>query len=489
MDFEPRLRTYLESLPGTPAPQVQLRNIDATELYGHLLEKLRKHEAPGNKVWIERIHREWSPERVGQFARYLERVTSPMGPRDEQGARDFAAQALDLAIDCADLEMGTVDRLELHRIGRGFGKDDVHQYALENQLIRIEPLSGARITDLGRTFLRLRGRDAVRWLLLVEVAQSTGRWDAWRTWRPLLEKALKGIDAAFEDGEPHFFYAHQTLVRLVELEVLSASADPEGEVYRYAVQDGMHALVRSVLDPGPWQTTIAALLEDESSVIVHGQGPVATDATSELTKLITHEVRNALVPVRHHIDALRAANPDSTSVERIDKARRGVVRVLKFVDELVDTTELVTEPPTSCDVADVIREAISWADGGERVQIISGAQHRVRAPRSRLARALCNVVLNALQATPSAGPVRVSHRTNNATVEIAIDDGGDGVPVEHRTKVFDEGYTTRGGPGHGFGLAFVRSLVEGRLRGKVWCEDSDLGGARFVIAIAAETKP
>ena len=28
-------------------------------------------------------------------------------------------------------------------------------------------------------------------------------------------------------------------------------------------------------------------------------------ATSELTKLITHEVRNALVPVRHHIDAMR----------------------------------------------------------------------------------------------------------------------------------------------------------------------------------------
>jgi len=125
-----------------------------------------------------------------------------MGPRDEQGARDFAAQALDLAIDCVDPEVGIVDRLELHRIARGFEKDDVHQDALENQLIRIEPPDGVRITHLGRTFLRLRGRDAIRWLLLAEVSQSTGRGDAWRTWRPFLEKALKGIDATIAEAKP-----------------------------------------------------------------------------------------------------------------------------------------------------------------------------------------------------------------------------------------------------------------------------------------------
>lgn len=85
--------------------------------------------------------------------------------------------------------------------------------------------------------------------------------------------------------------------------------------------------------------------------------------------------------------------------------------------------------------------------------------------------------------------MQASYHANHDIVEIVVDDGGGGVPADLRTKVFDEGYTTRGGRGHGFGLASVRSFVEGTLRGKVWCEASPLGGARFVIASAEDTKP
>jgi signal transduction histidine kinase len=102
-----------------------------------------------------------------------------------------------------------------------------------------------------------------------------------------------------------------------------------------------------------------------------------------------------------------------------------------------------------------------------------------------------NVLLNALQATGGGGRVRIGARRAEGTegaegaggaVEIAVDDGGPGVPEERRESVFRDGYTTRPG-GSGFGLAYVRRLVEDELHGKVWCERSDLGGARFVMAI------
>jgi signal transduction histidine kinase len=285
-------------------------------------------------------------------------------------------------------------------------------------------------------------------------------------------------------------FAPNACIRLVGLTVLQdVTTAPRQDAHRYVVQDGMQEVVHAVLEAGPWHAAVAAFLEDESPIILRGHGPSATDASGQLIKLITHEVRNALVPVRHHIDALRAGNPDGPTVERIDKTRRGVVRVLEFVDELVATSDLVAEPATSCDVADVLREAISWTDTSERVELATGTPHRVRAARSRLVRAVSNVILNALQATSPSGLVRVSYHAKNETVEIVIDDDGVGVPADLRAKVFDDGYTTRGGRGHGFGLAFVRSVVEGVFRGKVWCEDSSLGGARFVIAIAAETKP
>jgi len=108
----------------------------------------------------------------------------------------------------------------------------------------------------------------------------------------------------------------------------------------------------------------------------------------------------------------------------------------------------------------------------------------VRAPRARLARAISNVVGNALQATTAAQPVRVRIDHSRGIVRVVVDDGGPGVPVEHRARVFLEGVTMRqDGAGSGFGLAFAKRVVEGALHGKIWCEDSDLGGARFVIEV------
>ena len=51
-----------------------------------------------------------------------------------------------------------------------------------------------------------------------------------------------------------------------------------------------------------------------------------------------------------------------------------------------------------------------------------------------------------------------------------------------REQVFQEGFTTRS-DGSGYGLAYVRRVVADALRGRVWCEASDLGGARFVIEL------
>lgn len=67
-------------------------------------------------------------------------------------------------------------------------------------------------------------------------------------------------------------------------------------------------------------------------------------------------------------------------------------------------------------------------------------------------------------------------------MRIVVDDGGPGVPPDLRARVFDDGFTTRPG-GSGFGLAFLRRVVERELHGRVSCSEADLGGARFTISI------
>lgn len=488
MDFEPRLRRYLEGSPRTAEAPARLREIDAAALYAHLLDRLRTSE-PLLPTWqLKQLHRTWTAERVARFARYLETVPSPLAGAFAEGRGDLAAHLLDQAIGLTmSPELGLVDQLELARIARGFEDGTIEQYACETRLVT-GTLPNVLVTELGRAFLRLRGKDAIRWLLTVEVLQSTGDWDPWRTPRELLEASCRGFEAIFVKDDWYFLYAPDTLERLRQLGVLSPShITPDKEIRRYLVRDAMIDVVHAVLEPGPWHTAVSALLEDERVTVVPQGGTSASEAVADLTKLITHEVRNALVPVRHHIDALRMAGAEGAVRDRIEKARRGVVRVLEFIDGVVTTSDLVG-PATSCDVREVIGEALAAVEGGERFANEPSEPYRVRAPRSRLVDAVRNVLLNALQAAPE-GPVRVRCRTVGTDVQIVVDDGGPGIPPELRSRVFDDGYTTRGGPGHGLGLGIVRRVVEATLRGRVWCEESDLGGARFVLSIAAEAKP
>lgn len=143
----------------------------------------------------------------------------------------------------------------------------------------------------------------------------------------------------------------------------------------------------------------------------------------------------------------------------------------------------MAEPVISCDLAVLIREAVGWVDDGERVRVeASSSTVRVHAPRTRLARCIANLVRNALQATQEGQAVRIAVRLQADTVQVAVDDAGPGVPDDARARVFQEGYTTRS-DGSGYGLAYVRRVVVDGLRGRVWCEASDLGGARFVIEL------
>ena len=246
----------------------------------------------------------------------------------------------------------------------------------------------------------------------------------------------------------------------------------------------MRELVGAVLEPGPWHAAVRALLDDERAVVLPGTSPSAREATIEQTKLIAHEVRNALIPVRYDLDALRSGPLDVGPRKRVDNAREGVVRVLDFVETMVQASEMITEPAAPCDLGAVVEEALGWIDTEHRVERLIAPALHVIAPRTPLTRAISNVVGNALQATPAGKPIRLLVKQDSLVVLVVVDDGGPGVPLEHRRRVFQEGVTMRkDGAGSGFGLAYAQRVVEGTLHGRIWCEDSDLGGARFVIEL------
>jgi signal transduction histidine kinase len=93
--------------------------------------------------------------------------------------------------------------------------------------------------------------------------------------------------------------------------------------------------------------------------------------------------------------------------------------------------------------------------------------------------ALINVVLNAAQAMPRGGRLRVvtSARDGWATIEVA--DTGPGIPVELRERIFEPFFTTRTS-GTGLGLAIVRHVVEVH-GGAIDVASPPEGGTRFAL--------
>jgi signal transduction histidine kinase len=488
--FEEELRVYLEhtAQPVQTVPATVQRTIDEHALRAYFLARLRALEHIGGAAVVEQRFRAWSP-RLPTFARYIAGLPALVAPVQAADAQAFAERALEAAMAIVPWKPdGIVEQLELERIAREFqdtspGRAYAQRYSVETTLVRDEPRA-TRLTPLAVAFLRLRGKDAVRWLLTCEVMQSTGRWDRWRTPRMLLEQAIdaRGVTSITNDeGYPFVPFDAAVLSRLVELGVLHAFADEDGEPYEYRAAGEWHEVIRAVLAGGPWHHTIAAILAEDRTGLVAVPEP-ATERVVEQTKLIAHEVRNALIPARMQLESLRSSVGDS-QMHRLDAVRRGVVRVLSFVDEMVATSELIADATTACDLAVLIHEAIGSQEESERIQqLTSSVLARVRAPRAPLVRAISNVLRNALQATSEEQRVSISTQLVGRTVRIVVDDGGPGVPQELRERVFQEGYTTRG-DGTGYGLAYVRRVVADGLRGRVWCEASDLGGARFVIEL------
>jgi signal transduction histidine kinase len=78
---------------------------------------------------------------------------------------------------------------------------------------------------------------------------------------------------------------------------------------------------------------------------------------------------------------------------------------------------------------------------------------------SALRDALSNMLLNALQATPSGGDIKLSASASDGELLVSIQDSGPGVPAELREQIWEPFFTTRQ-RGTGLGLAIVRKRVQ-----------------------------
>jgi len=217
---------------------------------------------------------------------------------------------------------------------------------------------------------------------------------------------------------------------------------------------------------------------------------------------VTHELKNPLASLRSALDGLDRVEDPALKSQLLDVAKDDVVRLDRLIGDIGEAArtdaELARMKFELVDLGPLIEQLVhSWENRREKGDArIAFARPRkdsaiVLGDASRLARAIDNIIDNAISFSPAGGLVEVVATRVGETVLIRVDDEGPGVPKELREAIFNRFHSVRPESEHfgrhtGLGLAIARAIVEGH-DGEIDVQDRDdaPSGARFTIRLPA----
>ena len=143
-------------------------------------------------------------------------------------------------------------------------------------------------------------------------------------------------------------------------------------------------------------------------------------------------------------------------IQRLDEVVQGFLKFSR--PEELDLHPVPLRPLLD-DVVEVLGPEASGRQVAVRVECPSGVPP-VSADRAMLRQALINLAINACQAMPGGGTLRLGARAlPTGRVELQVQDTGVGIAAEHLGRIFDLYFTTREG-GSGIGLSMVYRTVQ-----------------------------
>jgi signal transduction histidine kinase len=184
---------------------------------------------------------------------------------------------------------------------------------------------------------------------------------------------------------------------------------------------------------------------------------------------VAHDIRNPLNAIKllagHAVDTLRQKDPADPSVRQVETIRKEVDRLEDIVSSFLSLAREHELRPEPSKIDRLLEEclALLHKDAEERgirlsAELRAGDATLMVDPK-QWNRAMLNVLINALDACPAGGRVRVFSRTSDAGCEVEIRDDGPGMAPDVAERAFDPYFTTKR-TGTGLGLSITRGIIE-----------------------------
>jgi signal transduction histidine kinase len=220
------------------------------------------------------------------------------------------------------------------------------------------------------------------------------------------------------------------------------------------------------------------------------------DARRQLVAWASHDLRTPIASMQALLEAVEDGLADSE--EYLPLLREQLARLGILVEDLFELARidagLLTFELREAPIDRVVESCLRGIEPEARAKHVR-LEARIDEPTlavcapDKVERVLFNLLTNSLRHTPSDGSVAVLVEPVREEVRITVEDTGEGIAPELRSRMFDRFWRgdrarSSGKAGGGLGLAIAQGLVEAQ-GGRIWAESRPGGGARVSFTLPA----
>ncbi len=264
-------------------------------------------------------------------------------------------------------------------------------------------------------------------------------------------------------GQPGLF--ERTILSLHKLLTLDAELAMEAYIERREEQ--LEFLNRELAQAGRQLTEVYERQSDElraTSARARAAEELASIAT--LVAGLAHEIGTPMNVIQGHAERLESAVSDDRSRWRLRTIREQIERITSIIQSLLNMARPKAREHLPVDLNQVLEQALAFLTEKLRSRSIHAKMDpHVRAivtgDAEKLQQVFLNLFLNAVDAMPEGGELRVEVRpAAEDHVRVCVTDTGQGIPESIRDRIFEPFFTTKeGGRGNGLGLMVASSIV------------------------------
>ena len=216
------------------------------------------------------------------------------------------------------------------------------------------------------------------------------------------------------------------------------------------------------------------------------QFTLANTMVGEIVRRIRNPLNALLLNVENLEDEIAEVNIE-TSRERLRRMRNTIGELDSVLCEVLRLSELPKPRITAIDVNALVRDVETFAkpESSKKELTVRINLHdnlpTIQGDPIQIKQAILNILLNAIENSPSRGSITLATETKDSTVSMKVEDKGEGIQAAHRDRIFDPFFSTKEG-GIGLGLALALEIIRMH-HGQISFTSKVGKGSSFIVSL------